>query len=149
MWLRDFEGETTGTVAEFLAAYAGLWGSTVLETGTPWADVEAWENLVTDFEDAYHQNTDEHQWDCECRQTLEKVMHAPELDPFPEQMHALRERVYAADERLRRLFIPGVRIGPPGWPWWRRGVLRNGTGEYAEDMATYYGIDPRHPPAPT
>jgi hypothetical protein len=142
--LRDFEGETTGTVAEFLKAYAGLWGSTVLKSGTPWSRVEAWENLVADCEEGYEQNTDELHWDGQCRLSLEKAMSAPELDAFPEQMQALRERVLAADERLRLLFLPGVQIGHSGWEWWRRGVLRNGAGEYADDMLNYYGIDLRN-----
>jgi hypothetical protein len=70
------------------------------------------------------------------------------MEPFPDQVRAMKDRVFAADDRLRRLFIPGVHIGYPNWEWWERGVLCNGIGDYAEDMKRSWGIDLENPPDP-
>lgn len=138
----------TGPIFEFLKAFDELIRNNGWRAGTPWSVVEEWESLVTDFEEGYHWNEYEYRNDCHCRKMLEKALYAPELDPFPEQIRAMRERVFDADDRLRALFIPGVQIGPPDWNWWLRGVLSNGIGDYAENMKRSYGIDLENPPDP-
>jgi len=139
----------TGPVHDFLEAFDGL----VIRGGwrsgrTPWSVVEEWEGLVRQFEEGYDWTEYEYRNDCECRSILEKALYAPEMDPFPEQIRGMRERVFAADERVRALFLPGVQIGSPNWDWWLRGVLSNGQGQYAEDMKRGYGIDLSNPPNP-
>lgn len=132
----------TGPIFEFLKAFHELVGR------RPWGVVEAWENLVAECEEGYHQNEYEYRYDCRSRESLEKGMYAPEMNPFPEQIQAMKERVFKADDQLRALFIPGVQIGYSTWEWWERGVLRNGIGEYAEDMKRNYGVDLENPPDP-
>jgi hypothetical protein len=131
----------TGPVFEFLKAFDELTGR------RPWSLVEEWEHFVAECEQGYHWNEYEYRNDGHCRAILEKTLFAPEMEPFPEQIRAMKERVFDADERLRALFIPGVQIGYSNWDWWKRGVLRNGVGEYAEDMRQN-GIDLGNPPEP-
>lgn len=131
-----------GSVVEFLDAFKRLlsrrgWRS----SPTPWAVVESWESWVVKFEEGYDWSFDEYMNDCACRGLLEAAFSDSEMKGFPEQLDAMKERVHEADKRVKALFLPGVEIGSPEWPWWLRGVLRNGIGAYAEDMKRGFGID--------
>lgn len=138
-------GEGAGHVYEFLQAFNGL---TSDSAGTPWSFVENWEDFVAECEEGFWQDECEYKNDSHCRETLEKTLYAPEMEPFPEQVRAMKERVFAADERLRALFMPGVQIGYSNWNWWERGVLRYAADDYADYVKRSWGIELASPPNP-
>lgn len=131
------------SIAEFLKDFDEFLGRIGWQTGvTPWSYVEQWESWVDDFEEGYDWSYDEYRNDVHCRQVLERAFNEDRLNiSGPQILEAMRERVELADNRLRELFLPGVEIGGDGWPWWNRGVLSNGVGEYAKDMKQRFDIE--------
>jgi hypothetical protein len=73
---------------------------------------------------------------------LESAFADARISAFRPQVDAMRERVRAADDRLKSLFLNDIFIGSAAeCPWWTRGVLKNGTGEYVDDIKRRFNID--------
>lgn len=114
---------------------------------TPWSVVEEWESFVSEVEDEYNWIEAEYTNELRIRDLLELAFSDRRIAEFEPQISAMRERVSVADARLRKVFLPNVRIGAETDPWWRRGVLSHAGAEYTKDVKGLYGIELPRPDA--
>lgn len=129
------------TTAEYLARFAEFLGRNGRSAGgSPWDLVEEWEDLAGSAVDGYDSGYYEFSNEVGVRDLLEQLFADPLLGGH-EITRLVRERVEAADARMRQAFRPDAQIKSPTGSWWDRGVLSRAGAEYAEDIARLYGID--------
>jgi hypothetical protein len=129
------------TTNDFLQAFKEFLGRYGWPTEqSPWSVVEQWESLVDQVAEGYPWGLYEFANDLSVRHLLEKAFCDSGLQEF-DQVDAIRERVRAADVRLKRMFLPGVEVSGADAPWWRRGVLASAGDEYRDDVKRLHGIE--------
>jgi hypothetical protein len=107
---------------------------------SPWDFVEEWESLIDQVAAGYGWGMYEFTNELSVRDLLAKAFDDQQLRNFG-QINSMRQRVEAADARLKESFLPEIEIGSADQPWWRRGVLARAGDEYADDVKRTYGID--------
>lgn len=129
------------TVADFLQTFGEFLGRNGWPAElSPWAIVEQWESLVDQAITGYRWGFYEFTNELGVRDLLAKAFDDERLGGFG-QIGSIRQRVTAADERLKGAFLPDAEIAGPDKPWWRRGVLAAAGDEYADDVKRLYGIE--------
>lgn len=95
--------------------------------------VSDWDRLVsTIHEYGYNDCLSEYDNDIWVRQQIEELLTEQKLQDFMELVE-FKAAVSEIDERLKTLFIPGIKRTDTNL-WWEQGVLKNGTGYYLEDV---------------
>lgn len=131
---RDDEGAFREAFSTFLKR-SGRWRDT-----EPEALLARWASFVEACERGYRGDAQDYFNDLTSRDSLDRAMHAPELQAFPE-LPEYRARVEAVDSRFRPLLTPDAfpRMDPKFW--WSRGVVRYGRKPFVDDLLSEYGLE--------
>jgi hypothetical protein len=106
--------------------------------------IKEWAKRVTNLKaNGYHDVLAEYDNDLSVRGYIERILTSHELIGY-EEFHAFKMQVQELDEVLKELFIPNVQR-PGKLDWWEAGILRNGGGDYAEEIKEFYGISIQKP----
>lgn len=98
-----------------------------------------YEGLVKELaEDGYDDYLVEFDNDLALRNIIKKLLQDENILAHRE-MNEWKLEIARIDEELKKLFIQGSeRNGVDNW--WQKGILKNGSGDYAEDIFLMYGI---------
>ena len=106
---------------------------------TPTALVQLWEALVDRVEAGYDDEADVYSSDLAVRGSIGRVLDDPQLNAFP-QLAWVRERVAAADARLRPLLQVQPLPSLVPQPWWEAHPPRSGGPLLVESFKRTYGV---------
>jgi hypothetical protein len=72
------------------------------------------------------------------RRQVENMLNEEELHEYDE-FAIFKKAIFDIDAKFKEILLPKVERSD-GVYWWERGILKNGTGDYAQDMQLQYGI---------
>ncbi len=110
----------------------------IVKDVSPAALLEDWRSFVDFCETGYSFSIYEYDNDIECRNQIELILTAPELQQYP-QLHEYASNVELVDRKFKDLLMTEVAI-PGTFKWWEQGVLRYAGKELASDLYSRYGI---------
>jgi hypothetical protein len=100
----------------------------------------SYEKLARDcHEEGYDDYLVEYDNDLTVRDFIERVLPDESLQQYPE-MKEFMQRIDRADAMLKASFLVGQDRSNKKF-WWKRGIVRKGSGDYADDIKLEYGIN--------
>lgn len=100
--------------------------------------LDLWEYFVDECREGYRWDVSEYDNEISVRDTLERLLTARDLEPFPE-LSAIGERVDELDNRFRALLDP-IACRTNRAHWWEQGILARAGSAYASYIRDVYGI---------
>jgi len=125
---------------DFLSEVAKVFSKRKIRYNSLQELASGWQTLVNDLAaDGYSDYLVEYDNDLSIRYQIEEVLSEKQLEVFPE-FKAFQSHIEQIDNHLKDLFLPNVKRTEAA-VWWCQGILKNGTGDYANDVKEVYGID--------
>lgn len=108
------------------------------DTGSSLLDM--WSAFIGECREGYRWDYSEYLNELAVRDSLGVLERDPALEAYPEHATFL-ENLQRLDARFREVLNPNREVGSSSEPWWRRGVLKRSSQEYAEYVRSVYAID--------